>query len=421
MNFYPSTAYGPLDNSSISNSQVARANPVARSISPLQTKLGREQLNTSQSRISNNPAYGFNNYAPPPSTLRLNGTPFKSSSITESQQSLSHSIIGGLVAPDGFKFKDLNESIASKQYSQMSLADSSQKMSRYSPLRRQYGDSKSPSVISHLNTSINDQLRQTIAADKQVNKFALAFKQLTEANDAKLTEFMVGLKARLSKLSDAGQRSLLERLEGEKLREDMKFYGKKAEMAARWTAEVRKKLEDREMIFRALNKQALSKKPISEYLNKKAQEIEADNERDKNAYNRKVEMLTSELRDAERLIESLDVQIKAKENEWVIRDHQHTVALEHEARDEMNKRSYEIVMKHFKDHQAKPAFAKPYQQLSELLNIRNFYEKQYEEVKFFSNEAELRQEIARLEKIKSEKESASKYDYHYLPRSKNFY
>lgn len=331
---------------------------------------------------------------------------------------MSSSQIGGRVAPESFKFKELNETVTSKNYSN---ADSSQKMSRYSPLRRQYDESRSPSVISHLNTGINEQLRRLAGGDEQVAKFAAAFRALATANEAKLGDFMAGLQLRLAKLGDAGQRGLLERLESEKLREDQKFFGKKAELAARWTAEVRKKLEDREMIFRALNKQSLSKRPISDYLNKKAQEIEEDNARDRAAFHRKLEVLTRELREVEQTVGALDVQIKAKENEWVIRDHQHTVALELEARDEMNKRSYDIVLQRFRDNLANPAFARQSQQLAELLDIRRYYEKQCEEAKLFANEGELRKEIARLEKLKSTQEASSKYDYYYQPRAKNLF
>lgn len=411
----PSSFYIPGETERRTNNQI-RVNPVARSISPLQSHFGGERLDLSQSRINQDSIYS---YTPglQPHTSRLNSTPQRATTALDSQQGSANLAPRQLVSPGDFRFKDFghNDSAASKQ---LGSTDSSRRQSRYSPLRRVYDESRSPSVISHLNTSINEALRAQVDGDGQVKKFAAAFEQVTASNLGKLEDFLDSLQRRLRKMNQASQRAIIDKFELEKLHEDERYFMKKSELALQWIHDLRRRIEDREMIFRALHKQSLSKRPVSDYLSKKAQEIETDNEREKESLQVRLDMFSREHRELESEIQNLDRVIKAKENEWVIRDHQHTVQLEQEARDEMNKQSYQIVLQHFKAQANNPAFAKPRAQLEELLAIRNHYERQFEEAKLLASEDALRKEISRLEKVLAAKGAPSKngdYSYQHRP------
>lgn len=407
--------YRPGDSSILSNSTV-RENPLNRSLSPLQVKLGLDRIGTLQRSVGEPSNFGYNNsnINVPPGSLRLNTSPFKGSSIIETPQSVATPHQGQRVAPASFKFKDISEtsSIFSKQHSQ----SESIKQSRYSPLRRPYDESRSPSVISHLNTTINEQLRAAVDSDRLIASFADSFASVVAANAEKLQAFLDNLQSRLAKMKTESQREVVERMELEKLNEDQRFFEKKTKMASRWTAAVRSKLEDREMIFRALHKMAAARRSPVDYLDKKAAEIEAENARERESGARRLEIMNKEVRESENVIQELDRVLKSKENEWVIRDHQHTVALELEARNEMNRQSYEIVMKYFRANQHNPEFVKPTQQIAELLRIRDYYENQLQEAKLYANEQELRKEITRLERLKASRDSASRMGYFYKHR-----
>lgn len=304
-------------------------------------------------------------------------------------------------------FKDSNDASASRHDTIVS------KQSRYSPLRQVYNESRSPSVISHMNTSINESLRQSINADKEVTRLSTAYAGITDANVAKLQQFVANLLNRVEKVSGARQKATVSELEIDKLNRDMGFFNRKTEMARRWLQEMRSKIEDREMTYRQLYK--ISKQPGgltkgADYILKKAVEIESESVRMKDSLKVRKDLYDRELNELETEANDLDRKLKEKDMEWIIRDHQHTIMLEQEARDEMNSRSYRIVLEHFRRHQNNSKFGQIYGQLEELIKIRQFYKDQYDESKLLSDEKMLSMEVKRLESIKAARMNKSQFD-----------
>ena len=72
-------------------------------------------------------------------------------------------------------------------------AEESRRMSRYSPLMRKYEDSKSPSVISHMNSAINEEIRQKVHSSFEVTKMASEYQRLVASNKHKLEAYLNSL------------------------------------------------------------------------------------------------------------------------------------------------------------------------------------------------------------------------------------
>lgn len=309
------------------------------------------------------------------------------------------SIQGSKIGTTDIRFKDTSE-LSSSRYG------TSSKQSRYSPLRQVYDESRSPSVISHMNTGINELLREQIKVDEEITTLNTAYQSITRANSTRLEEFVSNLKDRLCKLSDQFK-GILETLEIDKLDSDKELFDAKTKMAGRWIQDLKGKVEDREMTFRQLykiNQKNIPGHRAEEYLSKKATEIEAENVRMKESLQTRKNVYDREAHELEQRIAELDRQLKEKESEWIIKDHQHTVFIEQEAREEMNRQSYELVLKYFEQYKNNSQeYSIANKQFQELFAIWRFYKDQYEEARLMTDEKALYEEIQKLERFKAEK------------------
>jgi len=273
------------------------------------------------------------------------------------------------------------------------------RVSRYSPLLKTYDVSRSPSVISPLNTNINEELRQKLDLEGITDKLAKEYEDILTGNEKLFHDYLKSFEDRLSRMKSLPQRALLETMEGHTLQEDQRHFDKKTQMFKEWVGDNRKKIEDCEMIYRNLYKHANNPKQLGLFFTRKSAELEADNAREENYWKRRMEILTKELQETEAETKRVEALLKEKETEWVRYDHQNTLAREREARQEMNSHSYKLILKYFDLYSNDPSFARAGAKVRELVSLREFHKKEYEDALLFNDEQKLKEEIARLQTV----------------------
>ena len=298
---------------------------------------------------------------------------------------------------NNLRFKEPQQMDDSSNMRSRIESQSSHRQSRLSPLNRPYNDSKSPSVISHMNTTINDEVRNKIRVDGETERLLMKYNEIVDRNREKFIEYVKGLEDRLQRMNDMKEREVTELLEVETLGLSELNFRDKESKYREWVGEMRKKVEDREMIYRSIYKQEKNGRQLDAFIRRKGGEIDNDNEREEDVLKKKVEVLRYEERDLKREIDGLERELKQREGEWVVSNHRMMVEAEKTGRREMNEMSYGVVVKYFDKYMGERNFDEAGRQIKSLLGQRDHYKRQCEEEELIHDENALRNEIKRME------------------------
>ena len=230
-------------------------------------------------------------------------------------------------------------------------SSASRRVSRYSPLMKVYEEGRSRSlVISELNNRINEEVQQRVGAEDLKKQLVEKYERLLESNQRKLQEYVDATDLKCKKqCRRAEEREMLERLEVEKLHEDEEMFRRKKQMLDRYVEDVKRAVEDKEMVYRMLYKNRGS--VVEEYLRKKEEEVRGDNSKKLEWMRKLTHVLASEEADVKERIAAGEGVIGEKEKMFLAADHQHVLLKEQAARYDMHAQSYNVVMKYYLQYQ----------------------------------------------------------------------
>jgi hypothetical protein len=296
------------------------------------------------------------------------------------------------------KFKETTQADDSSLLGSRLDSQLSRKQSRYSPLNRPYNESKSPSVISHLNTAINEEIRSKIKVDEETESLVKKFEDLMDSNKKKVHSYLDDLELQMFRFKTEAEKTAFEKIEMREVVLGEEVFCKKKKLSDDCIQSLRKKIEDRELIYRAIHKHAKYPKQLNQFLQKKTAEIQSDNKREQDQLKRTTDLLRSEERALKRQLDHFDQELTEREKDWAVHNHQLMVRAERVGREEMTGQSLQIILKYFQLYSRDPKYAQVGDRIKELIAHRDYYRQRLEEEKLLHDETRLLLEVDRLER-----------------------
>lgn len=274
--------------------------------------------------------------------------------------------------------------------------------SKYSPSLKHYDQSRSLSAISHMNSNINEELREKIDIVGLVDRLISEVEPKIQQKHIKLINYIDDFSKRKKALSfkkdSEEQLKVMEERELKLLEKEEFSFLERKNLTELYIKELQEKMEDREIIYRAIYKQISNPQTLDKFLYMKSQEIERENKKVKEECEREIKDLEYTEKHLDKKRRYLDENLTEEEAKWLHKKHQMILRYEEEGRSKMAEKAHEVLLNFLRENVMEQGFIEKEAEFVKWIKKWEENKKKIEQAEIFSNRVRLQEEIYKMER-----------------------
>ena len=266
------------------------------------------------------------------------------------------------------------------------------------------------SAISHINSNINDELREKINVSELVERFVADLRPKLDERYTKLVSYVEKFSKKVKMINFKNSEgdmpqgesasSKIRYLEDQEIkmieREEYGFLERK-NLIERNIKDLQDRIEDREIIYRAIYKQMTNQRTLNRFLEMKTKEMERENKRLKEDCEREISILKAEQKNLGYQKEGLEGRVAQEEAKWLHQKHQAILDYEKKGRIQMSEKAHEILIKFLRGNSMEERFRDKEKELVAWILKWTQAKKEVEEAEILADRGKLMKEIERME------------------------
>lgn len=276
------------------------------------------------------------------------------------------------------------------------------KRSKYSPSLKHFDQSRSLSAISHINSNINEELREKVDITGLVDQLIGEIEPKLQQKHVKLMnyidDYVKFMKSFGVKKNAEEQMRVMEERELKKIEKEEFSFLERKNLSDVYIKKLQEKMEDREIIYRAIYKQMSKPRNLERFLEMKAKEMERNNDKVKNECKREIKELRLKEKDLDRKKRYLEDNLAEEEAKWLHMKHQMVLRYEGEGREKMSEKAHDVLLKFLRSNVMEAGFVEKEKEFVKWIKRWEKRRERMKQAEIFSSRVRLKEEIYKMEK-----------------------